>query len=434
MGEKVKSRNLSIMLTDLQGYTNTSTKCSREEIIGLIRRYNQLLQPMIEFYGGRVVKTIGDAFLATFESATDAVICGIIIQLVLRDYNQQQTEEYLMMNTRVVVHSGDVSIENNDIYGDAVNVTARIEGLSCFPGGSIGISETTYLLMDRSEVKAEKIGPQELKGIPEPVTVYSVPLAKQKLQEVPPHLTALLKKVLGVSGPGVLSQAQLVEWKNSVHSFLKEKKWGVDFNQLKADLGTNLGQVQNKIVKTFSQESVVEKRGGKTLTDAAVASRFKAFAVDAVILLVLTLVLRVGWWGGSRMLFGSRQISTSEYYKLSGSETKSRWEYRHEDGEAFYIRSRSIGELFLGLNFNYPILLFMMYFTLFWKVRGASPGQIATGTGVVAEEGDSLSWEIACKRGVLMVLSTLLVFGPLMIFIGSRRTFYDSYCRTRVVE
>ncbi|HOT76665.1 MAG TPA: adenylate/guanylate cyclase domain-containing protein, partial [Candidatus Wallbacteria bacterium] len=62
----LKSQNLSIMMTDIQGYTNASSSSSREEIVGLIRRHNQLMIPVITFYGGTIVKSIGDAFLCTF--------------------------------------------------------------------------------------------------------------------------------------------------------------------------------------------------------------------------------------------------------------------------------------------------------------------------------------------------------------------------------
>ena len=133
MPPSIKSQNLSIMMTDIQGYSAAVAEASREEVVTLIRRHNKLMRPVIEFYRGTVVKSIGDAFLCTFPSATDAVICAIIIQLVLREYNNKQKDQGRRMNLRVVINTGDVSIENNDIYGEAVNVTDRMEGLPCFP-------------------------------------------------------------------------------------------------------------------------------------------------------------------------------------------------------------------------------------------------------------------------------------------------------------
>ncbi|MDD5091871.1 MAG: adenylate/guanylate cyclase domain-containing protein, partial [Candidatus Wallbacteria bacterium] len=140
---EVVSKNLSIMLTDIQGYSTISSSASREEILKLISEHSRVLTPIIEFYNGRIVKTIGDAFLCVFESATDAVVCAIIIQIHLKEYNAKEPDKKL--NIRIVINTGDVSLKEGDIYGDGVNITARMESLSCFPGGTVGISESTYL-------------------------------------------------------------------------------------------------------------------------------------------------------------------------------------------------------------------------------------------------------------------------------------------------
>ncbi|MDD5092095.1 MAG: adenylate/guanylate cyclase domain-containing protein [Candidatus Wallbacteria bacterium] len=219
-----ESQNLSSMLTDIQGFSNASSASSREEIVNLIRRHSQLMVPVIEFYKGTIVKSIGDAFLCTFKSATDAVVCSIIIQLLLREYNSRQKSGNLRMQLRIVINTGDVSIEGSDIFGDAVNITSRMEGLECFPGGAIGISESTFLLMNRNEINAEKIGSFDLKGIPYPVTVFSVPLDKQKLTALPGHLLDLVEQVVdfraGSANPG--------QWNESIKGFLKQQNIGGD--------------------------------------------------------------------------------------------------------------------------------------------------------------------------------------------------------------
>lgn len=87
---RLKSQNLSIMMTDIQGYSAKSAETYRADMIRYIRGHNKLMMPIIEFYGGTIIKSIGDAFLCTFQSATDAVICAIIIQLILREYNKKQ--------------------------------------------------------------------------------------------------------------------------------------------------------------------------------------------------------------------------------------------------------------------------------------------------------------------------------------------------------
>jgi len=194
--KKKGSANLSIMMTDMQGYTALSSGSSRVEVIELIRRHNELMKPIIEFYGGHIIKTIGDAFLVVFDSATDAVVCGIVIQLLLNEYNSEQEEPDKRLLLRVVINTGDVMIEENDIYGTAVNITARMEGLECFPGGSIGISESTYLLINRNEIVVEDQGEKELKCIPYKIKVFKVPVEQQHITQIPIKLSKLVSKAL----------------------------------------------------------------------------------------------------------------------------------------------------------------------------------------------------------------------------------------------
>jgi len=223
------------MMTDMQGYTSKSSNSSRVEIVEMIRNHNKLMVPIIEFYGGNIVKTIGDAFLVTFESATDAVVCSIVIQLMINEYNNGKNEEESKLFLRVVINTGDVSIENNDVYGNAVNITSRMENLECFPGGSIGISESTYLLLNRSEIFAEKIGEFELKGIPYAVTVYSIPLQKQNITTIP---TKLLKLVNKMSSPGI-----------NVNDIVKDMKVNIEDIMGKYKVKENLNNFKDEIKK-----------------------------------------------------------------------------------------------------------------------------------------------------------------------------------------
>lgn len=397
----VKSQNLSIMLTDIQGYSTTTASSSREEVVGLIRRHNQLMRPVIEFYNGKVVKSIGDAFLCTFGSATDAVICAIIIQLLLKEYNQRLKDDSNRLNLRVVINSGDVSIEGNDIFGNAVNVTARMEALECFPGGSIGISESTYLLMDRNEIVAEIAGLEKLKGIPDPINVFRVPVEKQKLNKLPVQLLSLVEKVANAKADqGSDMSEQFNEWSQSVGNFLKQTNWGDNINKA----SHHIGKVQKSLAKTFGQQTVLEKK--KQLNDASIAARFKSGLIDMAILIVISVVLKIAWWPLQSILFG-----TPEY------------------------ADPGLLEYFLSFNFRYPIALFWLYFVVFWKIKQASPGQIAIGTAVVNENGlPDLPFAMVAKRSLLFLVSNFVLVGAAMVFVGEKKTFYDKVCNTRVVE
>ncbi len=444
MSQRVKSQNLSVMMTDIQGYSSRSAQSSREETIQLIRRHNKLMVPVIEFYGGTVIKTIGDAFLCTFPSATDAVICGIIIQLLLKEYNQHQQDINQKLNLRVVVNSGDVTLEEGDIFGDAVNITARMEGLPCFPGGSIGVSEITFLLMDRGEIVAEKVGPQMLKGIPDPVTVYRVPLDKQKLTSLPVNLLSLVKNVVDAKDESSFS-AQIENWKGSVSKFLKEKNWGEQFNQLgqglgkglgkvQEKLGQNLGVVQKQLAQTFGQKTILEKKEGRSLNDAGILTRFKSGLIDLAIIIVIAVLFRIAWWPVQRVVFGSASLSSAAFYDLSYADQKN---YRLSDaeGDGNYYRKFGWIEFFADFNIRWPFFPVFLYLGVFWWVKGATLGQIAAHTAVLTEGGKKPDLRISFLRSALFMVS--LVFfgiGMFAIFFGDRRTFYDKFCETRVVE
>lgn len=190
------SKNLSIMITDLQGYSAKSSKFSRSDLVALVRTHSKLLRPVIEFYNGQIIKSLGDSFLCSFESATDACVCSIAIQSMIHEYNRKQksTEDGLCI--RVAIATGDVSIESDgDIYGEAVNLASRIEKIPEIVTGGIAISEATYLLVNRQEIQAELIGEREFKGINYPVKIYSISLEDQKLDQLPTRLINLAQMV-----------------------------------------------------------------------------------------------------------------------------------------------------------------------------------------------------------------------------------------------
>lgn len=428
MPPAVKSQNLSIMMTDIQGYSAAVAEASREEVVSLIRRHNQLMRPVIEFYRGTVVKSIGDAFLCTFQSATDAVICAIIIQLLLKEYNQRMNDKAANLNLRVVVNSGDVSIEQGDIFGNAVNVTSRMEGLDCFPGGSIGISESTHLLMDRTEIVAEKIGPKQLKGVPEPVTVYYVPLEKQKLNKLPVQLLTLVEKVINskaLDSDSSDNAARLNEWKQSVSTFLNQTNWGDNINKA----SKQIGNIQQSLVKTFGQKTVLEQK--KSLNDASIAARIKSGVIDLIILILLTLVLKTAWWPVQRVVYGP--TTAASYQDISGSSDS--WNTENIDGKRMVVRSLGMIEWLINFNIHFPVVLFWVYFAIFWKLKQASPGQIAAGTAVVEEDGNAnLPIALVAKRSAMFLISTFSIVGLLIVFVGEKKTLHDKICKTRVVE
>lgn len=165
------TRNLSIMFTDIKGFTQRTSASSRDAMKALLEQHEKLLLPVFAYFDGTVVKTIGDAFLVYFESPTDAVLCGVTIQEVLRQHNTEQAED-ARLEVRVAINVGEVELEADDVLGEAVNIAARLEGVT--EAGEVWFTDAVYQTMNRNEAPSAEVGERLFKGIPHPIRVYKV--------------------------------------------------------------------------------------------------------------------------------------------------------------------------------------------------------------------------------------------------------------------
>ncbi len=165
----MESKVLTILFTDMKGFTERSGTRTRREVLDIVQRHDGLLRPIILRFGGRVVKTIGDAFFAVFESPTNAVHCGLLMQATLRDYNAAAPES-ARMEVRVAINTGEVQITTDDIFGEPVNVASRINTIT--EPGEVYFTHAVYLAMNKTEVPSSEVGERILKGVPEPIKVY----------------------------------------------------------------------------------------------------------------------------------------------------------------------------------------------------------------------------------------------------------------------
>lgn len=157
------SRSLTIMFTDIQGFTARTSGSSREGLLDLLHRHESLMIPIVKQFGGTLVKTIGDALLCTFESPTNAVLCAVAMLETL-DRHNAGTAEGEHIRVRAALASGEVECVGRDVFGEAVNMAARIEGIA--EAGEILLSETVQLQMNKTEVPLAEAGRHALKGIP----------------------------------------------------------------------------------------------------------------------------------------------------------------------------------------------------------------------------------------------------------------------------
>jgi len=165
------TQNLAIMFTDIKGFTERTSGASRAGMKSLLAEHDRLLVPVFQYFDGRIVKTIGDAFLVSFASPTDAVLCGVTIQEVLRQYNLA-TDEERRLDVRVAINVGEVELKDNDVLGEPVNIAARLEGVT--EAGEVYFTDAVYQTMNRTEAPSADIGEKVFKGIPHPVRVYRV--------------------------------------------------------------------------------------------------------------------------------------------------------------------------------------------------------------------------------------------------------------------
>ncbi len=167
----MQTENLTILFVDIAGFTATTNRQSRRQNASLLQNFESLLKPQIKKFSGQLVKSIGDALLLSFRSPTDAMLCACRMQDRLALYRQQHPDEHPIV-IRIAAHLGEVRIARHDIFGEAVNLAARIEAVT--PPGEIYLSEAVYLAMNKTEVPVQSAGQFQLDGFDHPLTLYHV--------------------------------------------------------------------------------------------------------------------------------------------------------------------------------------------------------------------------------------------------------------------
>jgi adenylate cyclase len=169
--ERAKRKLTAILSADVKGYSRLMGE-DEEATVRAISAYREVMTGLIEGQNGRVVDAKGDNLLAEFPSVVDAVRCAVKIQKELKVKNDELPENR-RMEFRIGINLGDVIEEEKTIYGDGVNIAARLEGLA--EGGGICISRTAFdQVKNKLDVGYEYLGEHSVKNIAEPVRVYKV--------------------------------------------------------------------------------------------------------------------------------------------------------------------------------------------------------------------------------------------------------------------
>jgi len=167
--QEVKRKLAAILSADVKGYSRLMGE-DEEWTLRTLNTYKEVMGSLIQQHRGRVVGSAGDSVLAEFGSVVDAVQCSVEIQQVLRAKNAVVPENR-RMEFRIGINLGDVIEEGDSIYGDGVNIAARLEGLA--EAGGICISESAYQQIENKlPLRYDYLGEHEVKNIAKPVRVY----------------------------------------------------------------------------------------------------------------------------------------------------------------------------------------------------------------------------------------------------------------------
>jgi len=152
----------AILSADVEGYSRLMGE-NEEATIRTLTSYRQAMETLIGMHRGRIVDSPGDNLLAEFGSVVDTVQCAVVIQTTLRAENANLPQNR-RMEFRIGINLGDVMVEGERIYGDGVNIAARVEGLA--EGGAICISGTVFdQVKGKVSVNFEDLGPQQVKNM-----------------------------------------------------------------------------------------------------------------------------------------------------------------------------------------------------------------------------------------------------------------------------
>jgi adenylate cyclase len=173
MTTKVKRRLTSILCADVKSYSRLM-ESDETRTIGTLRQYRAAMDALVERHEGRTINTWGDAVIAEFSSVVEAVLCAVEVQRELAVRNRALPEAEQMW-FRIGINLGDVMVENDDLYGEGVNIAARLQELA-EPGGIL-ISGPVYdLVRNKMSVGFDYLGQQPVKNVSEPIASYRIVL------------------------------------------------------------------------------------------------------------------------------------------------------------------------------------------------------------------------------------------------------------------
>ena len=197
--ERVERRLAAIVAVDVAGYSLLMGRDEEGTLAALRAIRRDLSDPKIKEHQGRIVKTMGDGLLIEFASVVGAVRCSVEVQRAMAERNEGVPADR-RIDFRVGIHQGDIIVEDGDIFGDGVNLAARLEGLA-EPGGICVSRVVRDEIRDKLDVAFDDLGEQQVKNIARPVHAFRI--SPDTLTRLAPAVPALgtLSRIAGEGGP-----------------------------------------------------------------------------------------------------------------------------------------------------------------------------------------------------------------------------------------
>ncbi len=416
------TRNLTILLTDIEDFTPKTSRKTRADILRMLEEHKRLVLPLLEGRGGQLIKTIGDAFLMVFESPTDAVLAGVEVQRVLRGHNaDKQGDDRL--DLRIAINAGEVTLADNDVFGEPVNITSRINGIA--EAGEVFFTEAVYLAMNKREVPSSEVGLLQLKGIAEKIRVYKV-VREKSIGDALGHAAAR-------AAPDATGSSGAAE--------------------------ADAAGVAAKITAPAAMPPAGrQRRAAALLLDAAFCSFFLS-SLFTLAPLPVDLGLQFepdpelgpvdgqvlwdadGLQVGNDVRFAGADIRIGEAFRLGEDGIAidlSKWDDKTAQQlglaiEAFIEREEREANLQAPGAVSFCLFWFV-YSTFFLSVWGATPGKRLFGVRIVRSDRQPLDWKTALIRSLFSLVSgNLGLLGYLWGLFGSRRTWHDRIAGTEAV-
>jgi adenylate cyclase len=268
MGEaRIERRLAAILAADVAGYTRLMG-VDEEGTLSALKTYRrELIEPKIAEHGGRIVKTTGDGALIEFASAVNALRCALEIQHAVAERNAELPQDR-RIEFRIGINVGDIIVDTGDIFGDGVNVAARLEGIA-EPGGICVSARVQEDTLGKLDVTFEDQGEQQFKNIARPVRVYRVRLdgCAAYPASVLPNKPSIAVLPFDNMSPGVALAELCLGLPEGVITGLSRLRWlnvasrNLSFGS--GDIGRDVAKLAGRLGVQYFLEGSVQKSGSR---------------------------------------------------------------------------------------------------------------------------------------------------------------------------